>query len=478
MSTALVWLRRDLRLTDNPALHAACVAHAHVQPVYIHDPDEEGDWPPGAASQWWLHHSLTALSADLAAAGSRLVIRRGPTAESIATLLRETGAEVVYRNLEWTPAAGMRDALVDERISAAGAEVHTFNASLLHDPDTIRTGSDTPFRVFTPFWKRVRAAGLPDRPLPAPTPVATPEHVPAGLSVDELGLLPAIPWDTGLYETWTTGEAAALERLRRFVEGTLEQYPESRDVPATDGTAMLSPHLHFGEISPRQIVAATAGVAGGDARERFLAELGWREFAHHLLHHFPHTTSRPLDPRFERFPWRDPDGEAAADLRAWQSGTTGIPLVDAGMRQLWYTGWMHNRARMVVASFLTKNLRIHWLEGARWFWDTLVDADLANNTLGWQWTAGCGADAAPFFRIFNPVRQGERFDPEGAYVARWVPELARLPAKHIHAAWKAPAKALDAAGIRLGSDYPEPIADLAASRRTALTAFQDMRAAD
>ncbi|MGD8310060.1 MAG: deoxyribodipyrimidine photo-lyase, partial [Chromatiales bacterium] len=325
--------------------------------------------------------------------------------------------------------------------------------------------------VFTPFWKACLR-----RPPPA-APLAAPEKLPPcpdvdSLALDALGLLPRIPWDAGLRETWRPGEAGALRRLDGFCRKGLDAYADARERPAVVGTSRLSPRLHFGELSPRQVWwrAVREDSPGGEA---FLRELGWREFAHHLLHHSPETLERPMDRRFEAFPWRE-DPEA---LRAWQSGRTGIPLVDAGMRELWHTGWMHNRVRMVVASLLTKNLRIHWLEGARWFWDTLVDADLANNTLGWQWVAGCGADAAPYFRIFNPVTQGQRYDPEGAYVRRWVPEIGRLPDRWVHRPWQAPEKVLREAGIRLGSDYPEPIVDLKESRREALAAYEQVKAA-
>ena len=324
----------------------------------------------------------------------------------------------------------------------------------------------------SPFWKALQRLGW-DAAVIAPPPVLPAVPAPAGLALEELGLLPRIRWDRGLAARWRPGEAGALEALERFLDGTLPGYPEQRDHPDLAATSGLSPHLHFGEIGPRQLAAAARSPAHSAsvqaAAESWRRQLGWREFAHHLLFHFPHTTDAPLDPRFERFPWNTREPEL---LTAWQRGRTGIPLVDAGMRELWETGWMHNRVRMVVASLLTKNLRLPWLEGARWFWDTLVDADLANNTLGWQWSAGCGADAAPYFRIFNPVLQGQRFDPAGGYVRRWVPELAGLPDRYLQCPWAAPPHLLATAGVRLGSDYPLPVVDLQSSREAAVKAFR------
>jgi len=477
MSTAIVWFRRDLRLADQPALAAACAGHDRVIPLYVHAPEEDGDWPPGGAQRWWLHRSLHALAADLARAGAPLVVRRGPSRAAIGDLVDATAAAAVYWNRCHEPQPRARDAALESWLQGElGVRVETFNSALLFEPGDVRTGQGTPYRVFTPFWRRVTANGLPDAVAPAPDRVPGPAHDLASVPVAALDLLPRTPWYEGLAANWTPGEAGAQARLADFRSSILDGYDGSRDHPAVDGTSALSPHLHFGEIGPRQVVRAvhTARHGQGAAAKAYLAELGWREFAAHLLHHFPDTPDAPLDPRFERFPWRDPGADAAAELAAWQRGITGIPLVDAGMRQLWHTGWMHNRVRMVVASFLTKNLRLDWRLGATWFWDTLVDADLASNTLGWQWAAGCGADAAPYFRIFNPVRQGERFDPDGAYVRRWVPELTGLTARHIHAPWQAPATALAAAGVEPGRTYPRPIVDLQDSRRRALAAFENM----
>ena len=474
-NTSLLWLRRDLRLDDNPALAAALEGADRLLPVYIHAPEEEDPWQPGAASRWWLHHSLTALGAQLAERGSRLVIARGETLGTLRRLIQASGAGSCHWNRVYDPALIGRDTRIKQALRADGIDCRSHNAALLFEPWQIKTGAGEPYRVFTPYWRRCQRelARLP-APLPAPgTLPPVPDGV-DGLSVEVLDLLPRIPWDDGLRECWRPGEAGARELLERFIDGALEGYQDGRDLPARAGTSRLSPHLHFGEIGPRQIVArlAAAGLTGDDA-DAFVRELGWREFSHQLLYHFPQTPDTPLNPRFADFPWRDGDTEPL--LQAWQRGRTGIPIVDAGMRELWHTGWMHNRVRMIVASLLTKNLRLPWQSGARWFWDTLVDADLANNTQGWQWSAGSGADAAPYFRIFNPVRQGERFDPDGVYVRRWCPELAQMPKKWLHQPWAAPAEVLRDARVNLGRDYPRPIVDLAKTRAEALAAYDQIK---
>lgn len=477
--TAILWLRRDLRLDDNPALAAALAGAGRVLPLYIHAPDEEAPWEPGGASRWWLHGSLAALDRDLRARGSRLVLAQGDSLDILRTVAARIGATRVHWNRLYDPATRARDSRIKLALRALGLRVESHNAALLREPWELQTAVGEPYRVFTPFWRRCKPelsgcvpVAIPPRFCPAPEIDS--------LALADLGLLPRIPWDQGLAERWVPGESAALERAREFVEGRLAGYAERRDLPGIAGTSALSAHLHHGEIGPRRLLALIGerhGAPDAPAAEPYVRQLAWREFAHHLLFHFPHTAAQPLDARFARFPWRDPESDEAAkcDLVAWQRGRTGIPLVDAGMRELWQTGWMHNRVRMAVASLLTKNLLIRWQVGARWFWDTLVDADLACNTLGWQWTAGSGADAAPYFRIFNPVRQGERFDPDGDYVRRWCPELARLPAANIHQPWAAPASVLRAAGLVLGRDYPEPIVDLALSRTQALAAYEAIK---
>ncbi|HTY88095.1 MAG TPA: deoxyribodipyrimidine photo-lyase [Candidatus Acidoferrum sp.] len=475
---ALLWLRLDFRLADNPALQTAIKRGGAVVPVFIWSPDEEGDWPPGAASRWWLHQSLAALDASLRQLGSRLVIRYGPTLATLRALVKETGAQAVFWNRRSEPAVMARDGKVQEALSADGLAVQTYNAALLHEPEMIQNQSGRPFQVFTPFWRHCLNQAEPTAPLPAPKHLRAPSKWPKSLALAELELEPKISWAGGLQAAWQPGEAGAAENLRRFFREAFDNYPVQRNRPDVMGTSRLSPHLHFGEISPRQIwdgarrLAARRGWPAAEWRNsQFLAEIGWREFAHHLLFHFPHTPVEPLRPAFKKFPWRG----HAAWLEAWQEGRTGYPIVDAGMRELWRTGWMHNRVRMIVASFLVKDLLVSWPEGARWFWDTLVDADLASNTLGWQWTAGCGADAAPYFRIFNPTSQGGKFDPHGDYVRRWCPELAKLPDTWIHRPAEAPPAVLAAAGVELGRDYPRPIVNHAVARTAALAAFERIR---
>jgi len=462
--TTILWLRNDLRLTDNPALTHAALSD-RLLPVYIHPSTTEDPWAAGAASRWWLHHSLGKLAGELQRRGSGLLIREGDPAQIIEELAQRTGARRVTWNRRYDPAGRALDDRIENRLSVAGIEVATFNASLLFEPGEIRRADGGPYRVFTAFWKSCLATRAPSAPLAAPARLPPSPALP-GEALADLGLTPAIPWDGGLREHWEPGEDGALRLLQAFSTDALADYNDHRDRPDLSGTARLSPYLHFGEIGPRQIHASlhARAEAGG-----FLRQLGWREFAHHLLVHFPHTPESPLNPRFAAFPWRENYGD---DLSRWQRGTTGIPLVDAGMRELWHTGWMHNRVRMVAASFLTKNLLIPWQEGVHWFWDTLVDADLANNTLGWQWVAGSGANAAPYFRIFNPVLQGERFDPEGHYVRRWIPELECVPDRFVHQPWRAPSAVL--AGLPGDSPCVEPIVDLRTSRERALEAYKKL----
>jgi deoxyribodipyrimidine photo-lyase len=458
----LLWLRRELRLADNPALAAAIASGRPVVPVFVLDDDSPGPWAPGGASRWWLHHSLAALSAELAGRGAALVLRRGRFAEVVPALAAEIGAVEVHAGLPTEPWARAACRRVAETVRL---RVHL--TTLLHHPDSVRSQAGTPYGVFTPFGRACRALGPVPLPAPAPGRIAGV----AGIASDRLqewGLLPAAPdWAGGLRASWTPGEAGAQARLGEFVTGALDRYKAMRDVPGVDVTSRLSPHLAWGEISPRQLWHA------GAACEKFRDEVLWREFAAGLLWQHPALPEAPLRPEFAAMPWRDDP----AGLHAWRRGRTGVPIVDAGMRQLWQTGWMHNRVRMVVASFLVKHLMIPWQAGEAWFWDTLVDADLAQNAASWQWVAGCGADAAPYFRVFNPVLQGRKFDPDGAYVRRFVPELAALPDAAIHAPWEAAPLVLAGAGVRLGASYPHPIVDLAAGRDRALAAFAALKAA-
>ncbi len=475
---SLVWFRQDLRIQDNPALVAAERHGGPVTPAFIWAPEEEGLWAPGAASRWWLHQSLTSLEAELRRYGSRLVIRRGPSVAVLAALVRETGAGAVFWNRRYEPAIVERDTNIQEKLRAGGLTVADFNAGLLFEPGAVHTKQGNPFKVFSPFWKACLSLPEPPAPLGAPKKLPLPATWPQTLPPADLELEPKQDWASGMRAAWSPGTRGAAVQLERFLEKALPRYVDARDRPALEGTSRLSPHLHFGEISPRQIWHVVRGRRqpgrqGGMAhgQDAYLRQLGWREFAHYLLYHFPHTTDHPLRPEFANFPWR----EDTDSLRAWQRGRTGYPLVDAGMRELWSTGWMHNRVRMIVASFLVKHLLLPWQAGARWFWDTLVDADLANNSLGWQWVAGCGADAAPYFRIFHPVRQGEKCDPSGEYVRRWVPELRKLDVPWIHKPWEASPAVLTAAGVELGRTYPKPVVEHIFARQRALAALATMK---
>ncbi len=476
----ILWFRRDLRLQDNPALMAALERNGPMIPVYIHDEEVEDAWSAGGASRWWLHHALLALERELQNKGSRLRVLKGTTRTVMADLVAKSRAGAVFWNRCYEPAINFRDQELKSELAQAGIEVQCRNGSLLFEPHAISNKQGCPYQVFTPFWRLCLTLSV-DAPLKlGKKPLPRPAKWPKSLDVAALDLLPKIPWDRQFYREWQPGESGGLKRLRQFMGKDIERYSERRDFPAIDGTSRLSPWLQYGELSPRQIWAAVrernkdSGIFPANQGEKvFLSEVGWREFAHHSLHHFPRTPTEPLRTEFTRFPWaKDPGGRK---LCAWQKGLTGYPIVDAGMRQLWQTGWMHNRVRMIAASFLVKHLRLPWQLGAAWFWDTLVDADLANNTLGWQWSSGCGVDAAPYFRIFAPVTQGERFDAKGEYVRRHVPELKRMPNIWIHRPWAAPPDILHTAGVRLGDNYPWPIVDHAKARAEALAAFKLLR---
>jgi deoxyribodipyrimidine photo-lyase len=471
--TALVWFRNDLRVSDHPALAAAAASGLPVLCLYILDDESLGLRSLGGASRWRLDRALAALEGELARRGVTLHFLRGAAEK----LLPEVAAAAQATRLFWSRRYGGGEVASDTRLKQAlrdrGCEVHSFNASLLAEPWQVTSKSGGSFKVYTPFWRALREQIEPLPPLPAPerlNAAAWPAAAPPALRREALALAPTRPnWAAGFPDP-EAGEAGARARLGAFLETRLKTYASGRDRLDRDATSRLSAHLRFGEISPRQIFAATAPDAAG--ADKFLSELGWREFSYHLLFHFPDLGWRNFNPRFDGFPFARDD----AALEAWRCGRTGYPLVDAAMRELWTTGQMHNRARMIVASFLTKHLLIDWREGEKWFWDTLVDADEANNAASWQWVAGCGADAAPYFRIFNPVLQGEKFDPDGAYARRFCPELARLPASHIHKPWTAPPAMLAAAGVRLGENWPRPIVDHDFARRRALDAFAALTA--
>jgi deoxyribodipyrimidine photo-lyase len=468
----IFWFRQDLRLADNPGLLAAAESGRPLVAAFVLDDETPGLWRLGGAARWWLHHSLVALDRSLAALGGSLVLRRGKAAEAIPALVRETAAAAVYWNRCYEPFAVARDASLKRTVAESGIAVHSFNASLLYEPWTALNRQGKPFAVFAAFWRACLAQGAPSAPLPpARRLVFAPGS--ARNSLDAWRLTPSRPnWARGFDGRWTPGEAGAQRRLAEFLDHGARNYIGLRDRLDLNATSRLSPHLRFGEIGPRQVwhAIAAAGAAHSwprQAVERFLSELGWREFAHSLLYHHPELPCAPLRTAFAQFPWQ----ADANHLAAWQRGCTGYPIVDAAMRELWATGWMPNRARMIVASFLVKHLLIPWQDGQAWFWDTLVDADLANNATNWQWVAGCGVDAAPYFRIFNPVVQGEKFDPQGSYVRHWVPELAALANAYIHKPWLASASMLRSAGITLGEHYPAPIVDHRLARRRALDAF-------
>ena len=474
LPVSIVWFRQDLRTEDHPALFAACERGA-VLPVYIADDEGEGSWRMGGASKWWLHHSLEGLTADLKKIGLSLVIRSGDSLKELKQLIRESGATAVYWSRRYEPASMERDTELKSHLRQEGIDAQSFNSALMYEPWTIANKQGKPFQVFTPFWKSCLNQSQPEKPLPIPEKAKHSSHV-KSLKIADLKLLPTIHWDKGIKKNWIPGTIQAKKHVANFLKGAILDYKETRDLPSVEGISRLSPYLHFGEISPRMIWWTTLDAYKGrnDEVECYLRQLGWREFAHHLLYHFSQTPELPLRNDFMEFPWKANDKH----LHAWQKGLTGYPFVDAGMRQLWHTGWMHNRVRMVVGSFLVKDLLISWIEGAKWFWDTLLDADLANNTLGWQWVGGCGADAAPYFRIFNPITQGEKFDSSGDYIRQWIPELAALPNQWIHKPWEAPGLILRQSGVTMGKTYPFPIVDHAKARIEALSAFSSIRKHD
>lgn len=471
----IFWFRQDLRLADNPGLAAAAQQGA-VMPVYILDDEESGRWRMGGASRWWVHRSLHKLEQQLQ---GHLRFFSGKAGDILQRLTREVGAEKVFWNRCYEPWRIDRDRRIKESLNHAGIAVQSFNASLLWEPWEVLKGDGTPYKVFTPYYRK----GCLGRTVPrSPAEPASAlrfhpaTNIAGACPLEALGLIPSYPWHKKLAQHWQPGEDGAHQRLNAFVAGGLDGYRQGRDFPALEQTSRLSPHLHFGEISPQQIrqallTAAATGNVPEDDLDHFFSELAWREFSYYQLYHAPGLPESPLRAEFQRFPWiKDEDG-----LKSWQCGLTGYPLVDAGMRELWQTGFMHNRVRMVVGSFLVKNLLLPWQQGESWFWDCLVDADLASNAASWQWVAGCGADAAPYFRIFNPVTQGQKFDPHGEYVRRYVPEIAALPDKYLHTPWTAPAALLEQANVVLGRDYPLPMVDLKASRQRALDAYQQMR---
>lgn len=468
MSIAIHWFRQDLRLSDNLALTEAARS-GDVLPIYILDDENAGIHKMGGASRWWLHHSLLALDASL---GGNLSVYRGNPAKILPQIIERHDVNSVCWNRCYEPWCMARDEEIEETLSSVGIEVKISNGSLLWEPWDVLKKDGTPYKVFTPFYRNGCMNALaPREPLPFPPTASWVSDKKHSLKMNDLRLLPSIRWDKQLEAHWHIGEEGARNQLDCFLNEGLDYYKEGRNFPAKPYVSRLSPHLHFGEISPNQVWYAAQMRGDGKNIEHFCFELGWREFSHSLLYHFPDLPTKNLQSKFDAFPWRDDDKA----LKRWQQGMTGYPIVDAGMRELWQTGVMHNRVRMIVGSFLVKNLLLHWHHGERWFWDCLVDADLSNNSAGWQWIAGCGADAAPYFRIFNPITQGHRFDSDGKYTRRFVPELKKLPNKYLFSPWEAPKDVLENSGITLGKNYPEPIVDIKSSRERALEAFSSMK---
>jgi len=464
---AIHWFRQDLRLADNPALTQAAT-HTHVLPIYILDDNHAGDYALGGASRWWLYYSLLSLRDSL---NGHLSIYQGDPLEVLLDITRRLPISAVYWNRCYAPWQRQRDTQIKQRLKDTGIAASSKNGSLLWEPWTIQKKDNTPYKVFTPFYQKGCLQSPPPR-----TPVTKPDNMRclrdeqalADIPADHL--LPTIRWDAQLEPHWRIGEEAAQQRLQTFMAEGLAYYKEQRNFPARPAVSRLSPYLRFGEISPNQLWYVVQSRESDPHIAHFCSELGWREFSYSQLYHNPDLPTKNLQAKFDAFPWV----ENQKWLRAWQRGLTGIPMVDAGMRELWQTGYMHNRVRMVVGSFLVKNLRLHWQHGARWFWNTLVDADLANNSASWQWIAGCGADAVPYFRIFNPVTQGQKFDPDGRYIRCFIPEIAHLPDHYLFSPWQAPEQILRDAAVKLGDTYPVPIIDLKQSREAALAAFQSL----
>ena len=471
---AIVWFRKDLRLSDHPALDAALQGGMEIIPVFIWDREEGGAWSPGAASRWWLHHSLDSLQSSIRLLGGNLLLVRGIPAEQLPKIARDYQATHLFYGRAYAPAGITTQEAVEEASDSLGITTESFNSALLQEPWETKNGTGKPFQVFTPYWRK-------SRPIIYREPSSYDSHklrftpnLSSPSTLAELDLLPEHQWHQKLGNHWEVSEAAAHQQIERTVAEVTQSYATRRNHPSVDGTSRLSPYLAWGQVSPRQICQAVlqAENEGSHRGEnKFLVEIGWREFSYHLLYHFPNIPDQPLRPKYANFPWLDdPD-----NLKRWQFGKTGYPMVDAGMRQLYETGWMHNRVRMIVASFLVKHLLLPWQEGARWFWDTLVDADLASNTQGWQWAAGCGADAAPYFRIFKPITQGDKFDARGEYARRWIPELQKVPKKFVFSPWTAPSSILSASEVDLGGNYPGPCVDHSEARARALAALATLK---
>lgn len=470
---SLVILRKDLRLDDNEALWLAREKSDLSIPVFIWDENERKEWSAGAASKVWLHHSLKSFSSELQEIGLKLIVRRGEIVKSTLELANETKANRVYVASDYEPSLIAKNEALNRACENNGIEFVLCRPNLICQARDLQTQQAKPFQVYTPFWKAFQKKKSPIEVYAKLEKLPGPARWPNSCSIEQLELLPKIKWDKDMISHWKPGVNGARENFKSFTQSAIQTYKTERDFPSKIATSRLSPHFHFGEISPRRLWLhlTKKGTKSGPDKEQFLKEIFWREFGYHLLFHFDQLPTQPMREEFEKFPWRD----NSEFLERWQKGQTGYPLVDAGMRELYATGWMHNRIRMVVASFLVKHLRIHWLEGAKWFWDTLVDADLASNTLGWQWAAGCGPDAAPYFRIFNPIIQSKKFDTEGEYIRKWVPELQPLNSKQIHTPWECDTSVLEKLDIKLGKNYPKPIVDHKTAREEALAAYEKIK---
>lgn len=465
---AVHWFRQDLRLEDNPALTAA-VRHPRVLPVYILDDVNTKENPIGSASKWWLHHSLISLKDSL---NGNLSFYKGNPLKILKQLIDAFAVSAVYWNRCYEPWRIERDAKIKISLKQQGIYTESHNASLLWEPWTIKKSDQTPYKVFTPFYRKgCLGSWPPRRPIPQPQKKEFIKDVKSSISINKLDLLPTVRWDRSIKPHWKVGELGAKKRFQTFIDQGLENYREGRNRPDKPFVSRLSPHIHFGEISPNQLWYSVKAMGKDPNIDHFCSELGWREFSYSQLYHYPDLPKKNLQTKFDPFPWV----EDQVLLLAWQKGNTGVPMVDAGMRELWQTGFMHNRVRMITGSYLVKNLRLDWRHGERWFWDTLLDADLASNSASWQWVAGCGADAAPYFRIFNPITQGQKFDPCGNYIRKYIPEIKEIPNKYLHQPWEAPDSVLQTAGVILGESYPFPIVDLKRSRAAALQAFQSLK---
>jgi len=472
----IVLFRHDLRIGDNRALYTASQSGKPVIPVFVWDEQTSRNGRPiGGARRWWLHHSLTSLAASLEECEANLILKRGKTETVVDALIKDTGADMVLWNRRYDPPGLEIDTGLKAELSRRGIAAESFEGHLLHEPYRLKTGAGGYYRVYTPFWHALTAGPEPRDPIPTVKKLKASHREIASDRLGDWALLPRHPnWAKGFAMDWTPGEAGANEKLADFLSDAISSYKHDRDMPGTNGTSRLSPHLAHGEITPFQILHALKSPKVKDKHsgpETFRKEVGWREFSYHLLFNNPELHTSNFNASFDQFDWENDQDR----FDAWKQGQTGYPIVDAGMRQLWRTGWMHNRVRMIVASFLIKHLLIDWRKGEGWFWDTLVDADPASNAASWQWVAGSGADAAPYFRIFNPILQGEKFDPEGAYVREFIPELQNMPDRYLHKPWAAPEAVLQAAKVDLGTSYPRPIVDHQAARRRALEAYAKTR---